>query len=152
MIYAQETPGGPYNIPVRCMVCSSARAGYENIEGTYRIRRGSIWGVLGNDGANVYGRYTCQISGNYLFHSCWYYQNGNINSLSVSQYNRLGNPASHGCIRLSTADAQWIFENCANCSDVYLFSSNEPAPFDRPEPQQAIVVSGDLGRDPTVDP
>ena len=149
MIYAQETPGGPYNIPVRAMVCSSARAGYSNIEGTYRIRRGSRWGVLGNDGAWVYGQYTCQISGNYLFHSCWYYQNGNPDSLCVSQYNRLGQPASHGCIRLSVADARWIYENCANTSDVYLFTSNEAAPFDRPEPAQAIWIRGDMGHDPT---
>ena len=149
MIYAQETPGGPYNIPVRAMVCSSARAGYDNIEGTYRIRRGSRWGVLGNDGAWVYGQYTCQISGNYLFHSCWYHENGNPDSLSVSQYNRLGNPASHGCIRLCVADARWIYENCANTSDVYLFTSNEPAPFDRPVPQQAIRIRGDYGHDPT---
>ena len=149
MIYAQETPGGPYNIPVRAMVCSSARAGYDNIEGTYRIRRGSRWGVLGNDGAWVYGQYTCQISGNYLFHSCWYHENGNPDSLSVSQYNRLGSPASHGCIRLCVADARWIYENCANTSNVYLFSSNEPAPFDRPAPLPAIQLRGDYGHDPT---
>ena len=149
MIYAQETPGGPYNIPVRAMVCSTARAGYDNIEGTYPIRRGSYWGVLGNDGSWVYGQYTCQISGNYLFHSCWYHENGNRDSLSVSQYNRLGNPASHGCIRLCVADARWIYENCANTSNVYLFTSNEPAPFDRPQPVPAIRINGDYGHDPT---
>ena len=149
MIYAQETPGGPYNIPVRAMVCSSARAGYDNIEGTYPIRRGSRWGVLGNDGAWVYGQYTCQISGNYLFHSCWYHENGNPDSLSVAQYNRLGQPASHGCIRLCVADARWIYENCAGTSNVYLFTSNEPAPFDRPQPQPAIQIRGDYGHDPT---
>ena len=149
MIYAQETPGGPYNIPVRAMVCSSARAGYDNIEGTYPIRRGSRWGVLGNDGAWVYGQYTCQISGNYLFHSCWYHENGNPDSLSVSQYNRLGQPTSHGCIRLCVADARWIYENCAGTSNVYLFTSNEPAPFDRPQPQPAIQIRGDYGHDPT---
>ncbi len=149
MIYAQETAGGPYNIPVRAMVCSTARAGYDNIEGTYPIRRGSYWGVLGNDGSWVYGQYTCQISGNYLFHSCWYHENGNRDSLSVSQYNRLGNPASHGCIRLCVADARWIYENCANTSNVYLFTSNEPAPFDRPQPVPAIRINGDYGHDPT---
>lgn len=149
MIYAQETAGGPYNIPVRAMICSSARAGYDNIEGTYPIRRGSRWGVLGNDGAWVYGQYTCQISGNYLFHSCWYYENGNPDSLSVSQYNRLGQPASHGCIRLCFEDARWIYEHCGNTSNVYLFTSNEAAPFDRPEAPPAIQLHGDYGHDPT---
>ena len=74
---------------------------------------------------------------------------GNPDSLSVSQYNRLGQPASHGCIRLCVADARWIYENCAGTSSVYLFTSNEPAPFDRPAPAPAIQLRGDYGHDPT---
>ncbi len=151
MIYAQDTPGGEYNIPVRAMLCSTGRAGFETVQGTFPIRRGSVWGELQSDGMPVYGRYTCQISGNYLFHSSWYYTAGDINSLSVRQFNRLGNQASHGCVRLCTSDAKWIYDNCAGTSNVYIFTSNEEAPFDRPTLPQAIVVSGDRGRDPTFD-
>jgi len=150
MVYAQETPGGPYNIPVRAMTCSTGRAGWGTIQGTYSITRGNRWGALFNDGSTVWGQYISIIRGNYLFHSCWYYNNGDINSLSVSEYNRLGNPASHGCVRLNVADCRWIWENCAsNNSTVRIFTSDEQAPFDRPQTEPAIVVDGDRGRDPT---
>lgn len=150
MIYAQDTAGGSYNVPVRAMVCSTGKPGHGTIQGTYSVTRGNRWGLLFDDHRNVYGQYVSIIRGNYLFHSCWYYENGNVDSLSVSEYNRLGSPASHGCVRLSVEDARWIWENVAsNNSSVRIFTSNEASPLDRPDPQSAIVISGDRGHDPT---
>ena len=55
--------------------------------------------------------YTCwywtQWSGNYLFHSVLY----NPGSMTSVQDGRLGIAASHGCIRLSLANARWIYQN-----------------------------------------
>jgi len=59
---------------------------------------------------NCWVLYCTQISGNICFHSLTFNQYG-ANSLSQSAYKALGNPASHGCIRLLVEDAKFIWEN-----------------------------------------
>ncbi len=46
--------------------------------------------------------------GEYLFHSVPIDKKGNI---IVNEARKLGRKASHGCIRLSLADAKWIYDN-----------------------------------------
>ena len=43
---------------------------------------------------------------------CGYYEK-NPSTQSTVQFNKLGQTASHGCIRLSVGDAKWIYDNCA---------------------------------------
>lgn len=52
------------------------------------------------------GKYWVQFYGDYLFHSVPY----NEDQSQVVD-NTLGTPASHGCIRLKTEDAKWIYDN-----------------------------------------
>lgn len=52
------------------------------------------------------GKYWVQFLGDYLFHSLPYDESQN----QVLDYT-LGTPASHGCIRLNTEDAKWIYDN-----------------------------------------
>ena len=33
-------------------------------------------------------------------------------SVPAAEYNKLGNPASHGCIRVCVADCKWVYEHC----------------------------------------
>jgi hypothetical protein len=40
----------------------------------------------------------------------WYFNFGNREGLAFHEYSLPGHPASHGCVRLLTRDAQWIFE------------------------------------------
>ena len=143
MVYAKDESGA-YNVPVKAMICSSS-AGGVTPSGTFTIQRLQAWRELMGP---VWGQYCSRITGNYLFHSVWYYQNGNPNTQSVAQYNNLGKSVSHGCIRLTVADAKWIFDNC-NGSAVRVFYSNESAPFDRPVPPPIKAIYGDYGHDPT---
>lgn len=53
---------------------------------------------------DTYIKYFTQISGNYLFHSVIYDEDGQIID------GRLGEATSHGCVRLSLADAKYIYE------------------------------------------
>lgn len=145
MVYAQDIPGGAYNIPVKAITCSTGLSGTPTIQGDFIVRRFARWGTLMGP---CYGQYCSQISGNYLFHSCWYYINGDATSLGVNQYNMLGNNASHGCVRLSVADALWIFNNCDG-STVHIFTQAVGAPFDKPSTQQAVTLPGGRGYDPT---
>ena len=47
--------------------------------------------------------------GGILFHSVIYSKGKVLNKTSVQ---KLGRPASHGCIRLKVEHAKWIYENC----------------------------------------
>lgn len=144
MIYARSTPGGAFDTPVKAMVCSVGIPSRPTITGNYTLHQQSRWGLMFG---NVYAQYVTRINGNYLFHSVPYYDNGDIYSLQVDEFNMLGQPASHGCVRLSVSDAKWIYEHCEG-STVHIFSSDESAPFDRPSPYPASVVNGNRGYDP----
>lgn len=58
-----------------------------------------------------WAQYSFEIEGDILFHSVIYSSN-NENSLRRGSLSALGNPASHGCVRLTVADAKWLFEHC----------------------------------------
>ena len=60
---------------------------------------------------NCWAQYSFEIDGDILFHSVIYSTNSEKSLRSGSLY-ALGNPASHGCVRLSVSDAQWLFEHC----------------------------------------
>jgi len=53
----------------------------------------------------TYVKYFTQISGNYLFHSLIYDEDGEIID------GRLGEAVSHGCVRLSLEDAKYMYYN-----------------------------------------
>lgn len=60
---------------------------------------------------NCWAQYSFEITGDIMFHSVIYGTNSE-NSLRSGSLYALGNPASHGCIRLSVDDAKWLFEHC----------------------------------------
>lgn len=79
-----------------------------------------------------YGQYCTRIHGGILFHSVWYYAQ-NPTTQSTVQFNKLGQTASHGCVRLSVADAKWIYDNCALGTKVTIYSSSNPGPLGKPK-------------------
>ncbi len=62
---------------------------------------------------NCWILYCTQLTGNICFHSVPFNGFGAA-TLSSSGYHAMGNPASHGCIRLLIEDAKYIWENCKN--------------------------------------
>ena len=59
--------------------------------------------------------YWTQFYGDYLFHSTTYYTNG------VPKDTRLGMHLSHGCVRLETSNAKWIYETIPSGTTVYVY-------------------------------
>ncbi len=53
----------------------------------------------------------------YMFHS-ELYRSMDPTSLMVAEYNTLGYPRSHGCMRMQVKDARWIYMNCPTGSIV----------------------------------
>lgn len=120
---------GKYTVPVRAMVCST---GLNNatITGDYTIGIKTEWLFLVGD---VFGRYISGISGDYLFHSVPYYTL-NEQDLEVEEFNKLGEPASQGCVRLAVSDAKWIYDNCPTGTNVSIYDDAETAgPLGKPD-------------------
>lgn len=78
--------------------------------GIFRVgMRGTSFGQ--EDGFQA--KYYTQFSGNFLYHSIIYDKTG----IKITD-GRLGQALSHGCIRLSTENAKWIYENIPEHSTV----------------------------------
>lgn len=58
-----------------------------------------------------YGMYCSQINGNILIHSVPSYGNNGEDGVSPVDWNKLGTPASHGCIRVAFNVSKFIFQN-----------------------------------------
>lgn len=137
-IYGKDSKG-KYTVPVKAMICST---GSDTPLGTYRTPAKYRWKLLLD---NVWGQYSTRITGGILFHSVWYYKQ-DPSTLSAVQYNKLGTMCSHGCIRLTVADAKWIYDNCPIGTTVTIYNSKDPGPLGKPV---AIKLPTNTGWDPT---
>ena len=117
-----------YTVPVRAMTCSCGKDD-RTITGLYNIYTHNEWQFLEGD---VFGQYASAIAGDFLFHSVPY-RDLSKETLMVDEYNRLGEAASMGCIRMAVGDCRWIYDNCENGTIVVLFDSNSPGPLGKPE-------------------
>lgn len=134
---------GKYTIPVRAMVCS---CGLNNatITGTFSIGFHSEWYPLAGD---VVGQYASSIVDDYMFHSVPYITYTK-DSLETEEYNKLGDPASKGCIRMAVSDVKWINDNCEEGTVVFLFDNDRsPGPLGKPVSMKIADLSN--GWDPT---
>lgn len=107
-IYTKDD-SGEYNNLIKTMVCSTGTATPRG--GVYKLNYKYRWLPLFG---GVYGQYCSRITGNILFHSVPYLRNHEPDSLEYWEYDKLGTAASAGCVRLTVADAKWIYENCAS--------------------------------------
>ena len=111
-----EGSNGTYSLPYKAMICS---VGLDNRTplGTFTISDKYKWRLLVGD---VYGQYATRIYKGIMFHSVPY-NTKNPGDLKEGEYNKLGQPASHGCIRLAVVDAKWIAENCPKGTIVEIY-------------------------------
>ncbi len=116
--------------PIRAMLCSTGLNG-ATPKGTFYTQGRWNWGELMND---VYGQYCTHITGDILFHSVYYTERFDKASQVTSQFNMLGQSASHGCVRLSVVDAKWIYYNCKIGTKVTIYRSKDPGPLGKPAP------------------
>lgn len=139
---------GQYTVPVKAMICSTAREGYLTPLGSYRLADyRSEWRLM-VDG--TYGQYATSFNGAYLFHSICYSDDAH-DAMVRESYNKLGSAASMGCVRLETIDAKWIFDNCPAGTPVTVYDDpSSPGPLGKPEPTvDEISASAYNGWDPT---
>ncbi|KOA19090.1 putative L,D-transpeptidase YciB precursor [Clostridium homopropionicum DSM 5847] len=95
----------------------------ETLEKTFKCSTGQDWSptpkgtyLIGDRGERFYTGYknsiVCynwvRINNDFLFHSVLHDRNGNLIKLEAD---KLGQKASHGCIRLAVNDIKWIYNN-----------------------------------------
>lgn len=142
----EKDENGEYKDCVKVMLCSVGFA--TPTSGTYSLKKYGGWEWKGLQG-DVFGQYATQITGNILFHSVPYTKKGDNSSLEYWEYDKLGTPASLGCIRLTVKNAKWIYDNCASGTKVYFYKDSNPGPLGKPSERK---ISGDSevnGWDPT---
>ena len=127
--------------------CSTGRKGYITPPGEYKTFGYYEWKKMVGD---VWARYAVTFSTQgkgLLIHSVPYYQK-DMSTLESAEFNKLGSPASSGCIRLSVADAKWIYENCKHGTRVHVYEDpNEKTPM--PLRLEIPLDSKNKGWDPT---
>lgn len=109
--------------PVRAMVCSCGREGSATPEGTFRTSNYYEWRRMVDD---TFGRYAVRFNRKILFHSVPYIEDS-PDTLKWEEYNKLGENASLGCVRLAAEDAKWIYDNCKPGTKVVVYSDEEEA-------------------------
>lgn len=117
-VYIYQWTGEDYTALVHTFKCSSGREETPTILGTFQAPgRNGEWYWM--EDSEVWVKYAFVIDGGYFFHSVLYPdQEGGPTKTSVKA---LGTRASHGCIRLATEDAEWIYNNCASGMTVVIY-------------------------------
>lgn len=91
--------------------CSSGKSSTPTIRGHFTLGTRGTYFVTDN---GLICKYFTQISGDYLFHSILYDSKGNVAD------NRLGVNISHGCIRLATANAKYLYDNIPSGTAIWI--------------------------------
>ena len=143
-VYKKDV-NGDYTIPEKVILCSTGtatpKAGSKHKLTSYRSRWNKMRG-------NVYAQYAVQVVGNIMIHSVPYTQKNN-RTLEYWEYDKLGTKASMGCIRVSTADAKWVYENVWAGTTVEFYNDDNPGPLGKPTGLKISQDKEKRGWDPT---
>jgi len=90
---------------IKTMKCSGGTAEKSTPLGEFTTTEKGYW--FWNDKYKMGAYYWIRFYYNYLFHSIPFDEN---NEIIQEEYDKLGIPASHGCIRLEFEDAKWLYE------------------------------------------
>lgn len=128
--YAYDSAKKKYCVPVKSWLCSPSN--YTS-SGTWSSgAKHRFWTLF----YNSYSQWTMQIHGNILFHTVPYTSYGNKTALSVTEYNKLGTAASHGCVRMPCDGMKWIYDRCPSGTTVTIYRSSVAGPFGKPSLQK----------------
>lgn len=131
-------------LPVYACPCSVGEDG-KTPGGTFTVYSHLRWHELVGP---TWGQWCCHFAPSYLFHSLPYENPNDPNSLQEDVYNLLGQPASHGCVRLAAVDAKYIYDHIPNGSKVEIFTGDESEdPLGKPK--RPYVGEWEKSYDPT---
>ena len=111
-------------IPVKTIRVSVGLSGTPTWDGTYRLSRSLRWQPLMGPSWGQYGTHVDGCGQGGIFIHSVAGSTRSVYNLPAGEYLKLGQPASHGCIRTCVADAKWVYENC-NGSTIHIYSSGK---------------------------
>ena len=135
-----------FTVPYKAMACSTGKYINNTPLGTFRTSNKYNWRLM-VDGTQ--SQYATRVYGGILFHSvpCYYKSK---DQLEVAEFNKLGGPASLGCIRLTVEDSKWIHDNCPSGTTVIIYDDEtSPGPLGKPEVIKIPLDHPYAGWDPT---
>lgn len=155
-VYVKDPATGKYTKPYKAFICSTGLNGatpsgvhfttYERNLGNAKLPQ---WHTLVG---GVQGQWCTRIYSGILFHSVPYTA-ADPGKLQEGEYDKLGQPASHGCIRMTVADVKWIYDNIelGTCVNIYKDATcKEPLSYQAPKKIGSIPASDPRhGWDPT---
>ncbi len=142
----KKDKNGEYTEPYKAIVCSTGKYVGDTPLGDFHTLISYEW-LLMVDG--TYGQFAYRFYGSILFHSVPYYSKDKGN-LEYAQFNKLGEPASLGCVRVCVRDAIWLIENCPVGTEVIVYDDEDnPGPLGKPEMIKIPADSPYRGWDPT---
>ena len=125
-VYGRDE-NGEYTVPVRQMLCSTGMKATPSDVGDWVLNgRHATWCIFPKWG-NSYARYWTRINSSIAFHSPIYTAVSNT-AMKIGSYNKLGQRASHGCVRLTVWDAKWIYDNIGAGTVVSIVEGMEADP------------------------
>ena len=140
-VFAKDGGNG-WIIPVKSITCSVGSPITLTPAGTFYIGDQDRWHILMGPS---WGQWTSHVVNGIFIHSVAGTSTSQYN-LSSWDYNLLGQPASHGCIRVCVRDAKWIYDNCGRGTAV-IIGDGYYEPFDKPATQK--LPAGVNLKDPT---
>ena len=166
-VYAYDSETKSYCIPVKAFTVSVGRNISSNSTskgltlkssftplGTYSVCSNgvavkySLKPMHEPDGSTVYARWATHVVGNVYFHAIAVGSRSHT-ALNYKTYNKLGSPASAGCIRMTVADAKWIYDHAGTGTPVKVVKGNSKTPGPLGKPATIKIKSAKVKYDPT---
>lgn len=144
-VYTKDS-NGEFTVPYKAMACSTGKYINNTPLGTFKVSSRYTWRLM-VDG--THSQYATRFYGGILFHSVPCYS-PHKNQLEYEEFNKLGSPASLGCVRLNVQDAKWIYDNCPYGTTVIVYDDEtSPGPLGKPSVIKIPEDSPYRGWDPT---
>jgi len=109
---------GHYNQVAKVFTCSVGLDEDDNSTppGLYALGDRYEWCLMVDDS---YSQYAIRYDGSYMMHSVTYHTKS-ADNLIMEEYEKLGSPASHGCVRLCAGDIKWVFDNAKRYTQLHI--------------------------------
>ena len=144
----------------RVMICSSGKGENATPVGHYTIYERYEYKLLGSEEEDTlcFGFWACRFYKGHLFHSVPINYNAGYDKAkghrmtNMRSYQKLGTPASHGCVRMTVADAKYIYDlSQFETVNVWVTKNNGPTPKKPPKINWSMPYTNKQGYgwDPT---
>lgn len=123
VVYGMDK-NGRHTIPYKSFICSTGKEAEYTPLGIFEMSDKYRWRLM-VDG--TYAQYAIRIKGQIMLHSVPYLEPSS-DTLEYWEYNKLGKPASLGCVRFRAAAIKWIYNNCKSGTKVNIYSKENEKP------------------------